>query len=144
MTVLDANLLLYAYNTSFEQHQRARTWLARALREPAPIGLPWQTILAFIRIGTHPRAFPHPLNPEQAVGIVADWLAHPTVVVVEPGARHWEILRRLLLTVQARGARVSDAHLAALTIEHGATLCTTDRDFRLFPDLRTLNPLEAD
>jgi len=141
--ILDANLLLYAYNASFEQHELARTWLERTLSAPVPVGLPWVTILAFLRIGTNPRAFPSPLGIEDAVTIVSDWLAHPTVVIVEPGEQHWEILRQLLLATQARGPRVADAHLAALAVEHGATLCTTDRDFRLFPRLRMENPLET-
>jgi len=140
--ILDANLLLYAYNASSDQHDSARRWLERTLAAPLPVGLPWATILAFLRIGTNPRAFPSPLGIEEATAIVSDWLAHPTVAVVEPGERHWEILRQLLLTVQARGPRVADAHLAALTLEHGATLCTSDRDFRLFPELRIENPLD--
>lgn len=142
MIILDANLLLYAYNSSFEQHPRAKSWLERTLVALEPVGLPWATILAFLRTGTNPRAFPNPLKPEEAAAIVSEWLAHPTVVTVEPGDRHWEILTALLLATQARGSRVMDAHLAAITIEHGATLCTTDRDFRLFAGLRTLNPLE--
>lgn len=143
MILLDTNLLLYAYNASFEQHDRARNWLERAFAAPAPVGLSWATILAFLSIGTNPRAFPQPLGPKEATTIVSEWIVHPTVVVVQPGDRHWEILKKLLLAVQARGPRVMDAHLAALAIESGATLCTTDRDFRLFPDLRVLNPLEA-
>lgn len=144
MILLDANLLLYAYNSSFEQHARARAWLERTLSSPAPVGLPWTTILAFLRITTNPRAYPAPLAPAEAAGIVSEWLAHPTVAVVQPGERHWEILSRMLVDSQARGARVSDAHLAALAVEHGGTLYTTDRDFRLFPGLQMLNPLEED
>jgi len=141
--ILDANLLLYAYNSTFEQHKRAKAWLERALSEPAPVGLPWTTILAFLRVGTNPRAFPTPLGPDEATTIVSAWLAHPVVVIVGPGDRHWEILRGLLHSTQSRGPRVMDAHLAALAIEHGATLCTTDNDFKLFPGLRLQNPLET-
>lgn len=143
MILLDANLLLYAYNSSFAQHARAKGWLETTLSTPAPVGLPWITILAFVRISTNPRAFPEPVSPDEAVAIVSEWLKHPTIVIVEPGDRHWEILRELLLTTQARASRVMDAHLAALAIEHGATLCTTDRDFALFPGLRMINPLES-
>jgi toxin-antitoxin system PIN domain toxin len=141
--LLDANLLLYAYNSTFEQHKRAKAWLERALSEPAPVGLPWTTILAFLRVGTNPRAFPNPLGPDEATTIVSSWLAHPMVVIAEPGGRHWEILSSLLRSTQSRGPRVMDAHLAALAIEYGATLCTTDNDFKLFPGLQLQNPLET-
>ncbi len=143
MIILDVNLLLYAYNSAFPQHAQAKTWLERTLTAPSPVGLPWTTIVAFFRVGTNPRAFPNPLAPDEAIGIVSEWLAHPPVVLVEPGERHWEILQQLLLATKVRGPRMADAHLAALAIEHGATLCTTDRDFQLFPDLQMLNPLEA-
>ena len=143
MIVLDTNILLYAYNPSFAQHEAARTWLEQTLGHPSPVGLPWSTIMAFLRISTNPRAFPRPLTPGEAVDIVAGWLAHPTVLIIQPGERHWEILQGVLLAAQARGPQVMDAHLAALTIEHGAVLCTTDRSFRLFAGLRTRNPLEG-
>lgn len=142
MILLDANLLLYAYNSSFDEHAKARAWLERTVSSPTPIGLPWATILAFLRISTNPRAFPTPFTPREAAAVITHWLAHPMVVPIAPGERHWEILSGLLLTVQARGTRVTDAHLAALAIEYGATLCTTDRDFRLFPGLQVLNPLQ--
>ncbi len=143
MIVLDANLLLYAYNTSFEQHGRAREWLENTLSTPAPVGLPWTTILAFLRIGTNPRAFPEPLTIDEAATIVSGLLTHPTTVVLQPGERHWEILGGLIRTTRVRGPAVMDAHLAALAIEHGATLCTTDRDFAAFPGVRLANPLES-
>lgn len=142
MILLDANVLLYAYNPSFPQHRRARTWFEHTLLTPDPVGLSWTTILAFLRIGTNPRAFPEPLTTEEAIGIVSAWLAHPTVTILEPGERHWEILKTLLQAAQTRGAQVADAHLAALAIGHGAVLCTTDRDFAVFPGLRVMNPLE--
>ena len=142
MILLDANLLLYAYNPSFPQHRQARTWFEHVLSTPNPVGLSWTTMLAFLRIGTHPRAFPEPLTTEEAIRIVSAWLAHPTIVVLGPGERHWEILKTLLQEARARGAQVADAHLAALSIEHGAVLCTTDRDFAVFPGLRAMNPLE--
>lgn len=141
MILLDANLLLYAYNASFEQHARARSWLEDTMSAPAPVGLSWATLLAFLRIATNPRAFPEPLAMQEATGLVDEWLAHPTVVVLHPGERHWEILRGLLHASRSRGAEVMDAHLAALAIEHGATLCTTDPGFAVFPGLRTMNPL---
>jgi len=140
--ILDANLLLYAYNVSFDLHPRAKAWLEHTLSAPVPVGLPWATILAFLRITTNPRAFTRPLTPTEATTIVSTWLAHPTVTLVQPGARHWEILSRMLVDTRSRGARVSDAHLAALAVEHGAVLYTTDRDFRLFAGLQTANPLQ--
>ncbi len=142
MIVVDANLLLYAYNTSAPHHGEARRWWETCLSEPIPVGLPWATLLAFIRIGTHQRVFRHPLTLEEATHDVAAWLERPMVITLEPGARHWEILSNLLVRTQAPGNLVPDAHLAALAIEHGATLCSADRDFARFPGLRWENPLD--
>jgi toxin-antitoxin system PIN domain toxin len=139
--LVDANVLLYAYDTSFEQHPAARRWLQATLTGPEPVRLAWTTILAFLRIGTNPRAFERPLTVREAVEIASAWLASPTVAIAEPTERHWEILARVLAVAAARGPLVMDAHLATLAIEHGATLCTTDRDFARFPGLRLLNPL---
>lgn len=143
MILVDANLLLYAYDTSFEQHRAARRWLEATLAGPEPVGLAWTTILAFLRIGTNPRAFEHPLSVGEAVETAGAWLACPAVTIAEPSERHWGILARLLSVAAARGPLVMDGHLAALAIEHGATLCTTDRDFAKFPGVRLLNPLTA-
>ncbi|HLJ61099.1 MAG TPA: type II toxin-antitoxin system VapC family toxin [bacterium] len=143
MILVDVNLLLYAYNPAFEHHVRARDWLEEVLSHTDPVCLAWATILAFLRIATNPRAFEHPLTIREAVPIVSDWLAQPMVTIVEPGERHWTILQDLLTRVHARGPAVTDAHLAALAIEHGATLCSSDRDFERFPGLRVLNPLAA-
>ena len=141
MILIDANLLLYAYDLTSEQHERAKTWLEATLNEGQPVRLAWATILAFLRIGTNPRALAVPLSIREATRIVAEWLALPNVASLEPGERHFEILVRLLESAQARGPLVMDAHLAALAIEHGATLCTTDRDFTRFGQLRVSNPL---
>lgn len=144
MILVDANLLLYAYNTSSEHHGGARRWLEGLLSRPQqPIGLPWATVLAFLRISTNSRAFPSPYSIAEAASFVSDWLANPAVTLLGPGERHWPILSSLLSTAQIRGPLVTDAHLAALAIEHGAVLYTTDRDFARFPGLRTLNPLEV-
>ena len=99
------------------------------------------TILAFLRISTNPGLSGRPLRMEEAAAVVDEWLGQPNVDILTPGERHWEILRGLLKVAQVRGALTSDAHLAALAIEHGATLCTCDRDFTRFPGLRILNPL---
>jgi uncharacterized protein len=141
--LVDANLLLYAYNESFPEHLAARRWLEAVLSRPERVCLAWTVILAFLRIGTNPRAFEHPFSIVEAVEIAATWLTHPSVAVLDPGERHWEILARLLSVSRARGPVVMDAHLAALAIEHGAVLCTTDRDFARFPDVRVVDPLDA-
>ncbi len=141
MIVLDANLLLYAYHAGAPQHPAAKRWLEKALAGADPVGLSWSTMLAFLRIGTNPRVFERPYSIEEAAGIVSSWLSHPGVAVVRPGERYWEILRDLLVEARVEGALVSDAALAALAIEHGATLCSTDRDFRRFRRLKLENPL---
>jgi toxin-antitoxin system PIN domain toxin len=143
MTLVDVNVLLYAYNPSFPRHERARGWLERTFSAPEPVRLAWMTILAFLRIVTNPRAFEHPLSGAEARAIVSDWLVQPSMGILEPGERHWPILSELMATVQARGSLVMDAHLAALAMEHGAILCTSDRDFARFPKLRLLDPLES-
>ena len=143
MIIADANLLLYAYNPSAAQHEKARRWLEQTIAGPEMLGLPWTTILAFLRIGTNPRAFPHPLTIAEAVSIVAEWLDQPGVRVLEPTERHWAALSPLLISAQVKGPLVTDAHLAALAIEHGATLCSSDGDFSRFPALRWSNPLAS-
>jgi uncharacterized protein len=142
MILVDANVLIYAHNTLAQQHERSKLWLLAALNSGEAIGLSWVSLLAFLRITTSPRSFIDPMSLDEAGGIVAAWLAHPGVTVLQPTERHWTILSRLLVDGQARGPLVMDAHLAALAIEHGATLCTTDRDFTRFKGLRLLNPLE--
>lgn len=141
MNLLDANILLYAYNETSGQHDRARRWLEEALAGSAPVAFCWSTLLAFLRITTNPRAVSRPLQITQAQAIIDSWLAVPIATLVLPTERHWEILARLLTAGQAIGPLVSDAHLAALAIEHGATLITNDRDFARFPDLRVEYPL---
>jgi toxin-antitoxin system PIN domain toxin len=143
LTLVDANLLLYAYDATSRFNAAARSWLEEQLSGSALVGLPWSVILAFLRISTNARALQHPLSIEEATGIVASWLEVPCVVIPGPGAGHWDILAGLLAASQAKGPLVSDAHLAALTIEHGGVLATTDRDFTRFEGLRLLDPLRA-
>lgn len=143
MILLDANLLLYAYNVADERHEAARRWLEGVLAGPEEVRLAWVTILAFLRIGTNPRAFEQPLSIQEAVAHASDLLAQPVVTVIEPAERHWRILSELLPSAQAKANLVMDAHLAALAIENGATLCTTDRDFTRFHGLKLRYPLEA-
>ena len=142
MTLIDANVLLYAYHPRAAQHQRCRSWVETEFTRGAAIRLAWPTILAFLRISTSARVFEHPLTIAEAESAVSSWLALPSVAPLDPGERYWDILRELLHRAQVTGPLVSDAALAALAIEHGATLCTTDRDFARFPGLRTITPLD--
>jgi len=142
LILIDANLLLYAYNASSERYATARPWLEKMLSGAEPVRMAWITLLAFLRIGTNSRVFPHPFTSSEAVAIVSTWLQLPTVAILEPSERHWEILSDLLTTAQAQGPLVMDAHLAALAIEHGAVLCSTDQDFSRFPGLQFVNPLK--
>jgi toxin-antitoxin system PIN domain toxin len=143
MILTDANLLLYAYNRDAPEHEAARRWLEESLSATAPLALSWQTITAFIRISTNIKAFPKPLTIKEATRIVTEWLERPNAIILQPTERHWEIFGRQLDEGQAVGPLVMDAHLAALAIEHGCQLATTDRDFARFSDLKTINPLKA-
>lgn len=143
MICVDANVLLYAYQREAPQHQPCREWLEEAFSGPAPVLLPWQTLLAFLRIITNPRVYHEPLSMREAASILSSWLALPAVTVCEPGERFWEILQRLMDAGQVTGPLVTDAALAALSIEHGCTLYTTDADFSRFPGLRWRNPAAA-
>ena len=143
MILVDANVLLYAYHPRAVQHDRARTWVETAFSGESPVALSWSAVLAFLRISTNARAFDEPLTIAEATAIVSEWLRLPAVVLLEPGERYWEILRGLMTEAQVSGPLVSDAAVAALALEHGAALCTTDRDFRRFPRLRIIDPLAA-
>jgi len=143
LTLVDANLLLYAYDSTSRFHAAARAWLEEQLSGSALVGLPWSVLLAFLRIATNARALQQPLSTGEATTIVSSWLDVPCVVVPAPGPGHWDVLAGLLVASQARGPLVSDAHLAALTLEHGGVLATTDRDFARFEGLRVLDPLRT-
>ncbi len=141
MILPDANILLYAYNSDAAQHRKAKQWLESSLAVAEPLLFSWFTIMAFLRIATSPRLFPQPQNIGTASSIVGEWLARPNVSIISPTPGHWPILSRLLETAQATGPLVMDAHLAALAIEHGATLATADQDFKRFDGLKMFNPL---
>ena len=141
MKLLDLNVLLYAVNRDSPQHKRAKAWLEKLFAGDETIGLPWVVILGFLRITTSRRIFPEPLNIAGATAVVDDWIDHPLVVSVYPGAEHWSILRSLLAESGAAGNLTTDAHLAALAIEHGCELVSTDADFGRFRGLRWTNPL---
>jgi len=139
--IIDANLLLYAYNADAPQQRMAGEWLAKLLQSGETIALPWVTVWAFIRISTNSRVWANPRPVKEAFAVVGEWLRQPGVVPLQPGPRHAEILERLVSDYGASGPLVTDAVLAALAMEHGALLASTDQDFRRFPDLRWLNPL---
>ena len=140
MIVLDVNILLYAYDATSPLHDRARSWLEGVFSGAEPIGLPWQTIGAFLRIVTNPRLARH-VTPQEAGIVIDSWLEHPLVVVLTPGDYHWPLLRQMVIEGQAAGPLVTDAQLAALAIENGGVLYSADRDFARFPGLRWINPL---
>lgn len=141
MTLVDANILLYAVDQSSRQHQRARAWLEESLNGPSRVGLPWQSLTAFLRISTHPRALARPLTAAEAWEYVQDWLEAPVAWVPTAGRGHQELLGRLIRDLELRGNLVSDAVLAALCLEHGLTIVSADSDFARFPGVRWLNPV---
>ncbi len=138
--LLDANILLYAVNADSSFHQRAHSWLTDQLNGSRRVAIPWQSLIAFLRISTHPRVFTQPLSAQAAMSIVDEWLAIGLVWVPTPGVGHAAILRELLLTSHAQAGLISDVHLAALAMEHGLTLASADSDFARFPALSWLNP----
>jgi len=134
--LVDANVLLYAVDTSAPRHREARGWLDTALSGAETVILPWLCLLAFLRISTHPAIYPRPLTAEQAISIVTAWTRRPNVVTDPPTAQHAELLDRMLAATGVGGNLVNDAHVAALAIEHGATVVTFDSDFGRFPEVR--------
>jgi toxin-antitoxin system PIN domain toxin len=143
MMLIDANLLLYAYDSASEQHRAAADWLKASFSNPEPVGLAWITILAFLRIATNPRMRAQPFTSSEAMAVVDEWLERPNISILAPTERHWPILKELVPKAQVRGQLMMDAHLATLAIEHGAVLCSNDRDFSRFPGLQWMNPLES-
>ena len=143
MILIDANLLLYAYDPRATEHERSRQWLEQTLSGSELVRFTSVTLWAFLRIATNPRVFEHPLTVTEALEAVTSWLAQPIAAVVDPGERHWDVLRDVAREGQASGPMVMDAVLAAIAIEPGATLYTTDRDFARFPGLAWKNPLTA-
>lgn len=141
MILLDANLLIYAVDADSPQHERARRWLEHTLSSDAAVGLPWIVVLAFVRITTRPGVLRQQLSAEQAIAFVDQWLDQPYVEMVGPGRAHWPLLKQLLREAGAAGNLTTDAHLAALAIEGGCELASTDHDFRRFAGVRLINPL---
>lgn len=143
MRLPDANLLLYAYDASSADHARARHWLEEQLSGVETFAFAWVILLAFVRLVTSPRVFESPLRVNEALDAVDAWLAAPCATVVHPGPRHAVVLRQLLEPLGTGGNLTSDAHLAALALEHDAELCSADADFSRFPGIRWSNPLAA-
>jgi len=141
MIVLDANILLYAYDRSSPQHMKARNWLEQVFSGTDPVGLPWQTVSAFMRILTNLRLPGPRFSIGEVVEIVDGWFDQPNVHALFPGDNHWTLFRQMAVGGQASGVLVTDAHLVVITIEYGGVLHTTDRDFARFPSLRWINPL---
>lgn len=139
--LVDANLLLYAVDEASPDHDRASAWLSGLINGEARLGLPWESLVAFVRVITHPRASAHPLSPEGAWDIVDAWLAAPTVWIPAPTERHAEVLGGLVRDYRLSGRLIPDAHLAALAIQHGLDVCSTDTDFARFREIRWVNPL---
>ena len=136
MRTPDVNVLLYAVNSDSAQHKTATSWLAESFARPQGIGFGWMALLGFLRLSTRTGIFARPLGTEQALSVVDIWLSQPTASILNPTDRHAGVLGRLLLGAGSAGNLVSDAHLAALAIEHGAELGTFDRDFARFAGLR--------
>lgn len=141
MRLVDVNLLLYAVDETSPRHRLARPWLEKTLSDRTTVGLSWTVLLAFLRLSTRSAVFTAPLSSDEALDIVDGWLELPSVVVVQPGRRHAALLRDLLAQVGTAGNLVTDAHLAALSIEYGAELCSSDADFSRFPGVRWVDPL---
>lgn len=142
MKLPDLNLLVYAVDSSAKQHEPARDWLNESLSGSETFAFSWSVMLGFIRLSTKPAVMTQPLETDQAFGLIDSWLAQPCATIVQPTTRHIAVLRDLLAPTSSAGNLTTDAHLAALAIEHGATLCSADADFSRFPGLNWTNPLD--
>ena len=139
--LVDANLLLYAANHAAPEHERARSWLDAQLNGTARVGLPWPSLLAFVRLAANPLVVRHPVTPGDAWRQVEAWLSCGPAWIPLPGSEHPQRVGVLLTAPWMTSRLVPDAHLAALAMEHGLILCSTDGDFAKFPGLRWRNPL---
>lgn len=143
MIIVDANILLYAYNADAPQQPTAAQWITATLASGETLALPWITVWAFLRISTNGRIYANPLTPDQAFGIINNLLEQPGIALLLPGPRHLELLRRLVNEYEAVGPLMSDAVLAALALESGASVASTDQDFRRFPAVKWINPVKS-
>lgn len=140
MRLVDANVLLHAANETSPLQTPARSWIDGALAGREAVGFSWIVVLAFLRLATHPSVFPRPLATETATGAIREWLAQPAAVLVEPTPRHLDVLGGLLAETGTAGNLVSDAHLAALSVEHDAPVVSFDADFGRFRGVRWERP----
>lgn len=136
MKVVDLNVLLYAVNENSVHHAAALRWWEKALNGDESVGLPWVVLIGFLRLSTNPSVFPQPLNSDEALHKVDAWLALDVTRVLTEKDEHWNVLRSLLAESGTAGNLTTDAHLAALTISHGAVLVSFDTDFSRFRGLR--------
>ena len=136
MKLADTNILVYAADADSPHHPASRGWIEQTLEDASGMGLAWLSVIGFIRLTTHPRIVKTPRSVPQALGYVHDWLAHPNAHILQPAARHADILARLLLAVGTAGNLTNNAHLAALAIEHDAEIATFDPDFKHFSGLK--------
>ena len=141
MILVDANILLYAEDQLSSRHDAAREWWDAQLSQSSPVCLCWTVLGAFIRIGTNPRVFEHPLSLDQALSRVQSWIDQPCTRIVNPTERHWTVFQNMLREGQAVANLVTDAHLAALAVEYGCELMSTDSDFSRFSGIQWRNPL---
>ena len=141
MIIPDVNLLVYAYAGEVAQHARARVWWEGLLNGEEPVGLPWAVALGFVRLMTHPRVLTVPMAAEGALSAAESWYRRSHVHVLDPGPRHLALLRALLGAAGVAGNLTTDAHLAALAIEHGLEVCSNDADFARFSEVRWINPV---
>lgn len=140
MILVDANVLLYAVNEADPRHEEAHRWLDTSLAGREAVGFAWTVLLAFVRLSTKVALFPHPLPVRDALDRIAEWTAQPPSVIVEPTPRHLELMAGLLATIGTGGNLVSDAHLAALALEHDAVVVSYDTDFDRFRGVRRREP----
>lgn len=141
MRLLDLNILIYAMDETSPRHHSARGWLDETLSGSRTVAFSWHVLVGFVRLSTRAAVFEHALTVDEAFDVVDGWLAQSCVTLVHPTDRHAEVLRGILVPVGSAGNLTSDAHLAALAIEHGAEVCSTDADFSRFPGVRWVDPL---
>lgn len=141
MKIVDLNLLIYAINQDAPDHQKAKQWWENCLIGPETIGIAWVVVLGFLRITTHPKIMPMPLSPRQAMEFIDDWFMQAPVQIVGPTDRHWEILQQILSDFGTASNLTTDAHIAAIAMERGGVLHSSDNDFSRFTGLKWINPL---